>query len=111
MFTETTAALDPIESTTTGGDVDDARWQAADDLLGRIASNLDAARPLVKPCQPEQALRPTDVLKDPYGQRRGRLWQKLPFAFCGDIFLASAARAAHPVRSGPAAPTFCTVQC
>jgi hypothetical protein len=44
MFTETTAALGPIESTTTDGDVDDARWQAADDLLGRIASILDAAR-------------------------------------------------------------------
>jgi hypothetical protein len=44
MFTETTAALDLIESTITGGDVDDAQWQAADDLLGRIASILDAAR-------------------------------------------------------------------
>jgi predicted nuclease of restriction endonuclease-like (RecB) superfamily len=44
MFTETTAALDPIEATATDGDVDDARWQAADDLLGRIASILDAAR-------------------------------------------------------------------
>ena len=69
MFTETTSAPEPIEATTAGGDADNARWQATDDILG-------ASHPFWTPRAGSvnaHAYRPTKTLRGNRSATAGRV--------------------------------------